>query len=1233
MHFEGRETFSLWRLAGLVLLAMAAPGSIAQTIQLIGGNRLTEAEAVDAVGNRGVVLRKTIDGFFEVRLRPGLDRIRFAEQMKQANIEFVFELSATRVDRQNLASLRRHIDYVKARNKVQATGPDYRKTPGIYAALEYYLSTRVGLDGTVDQDLIKRAVEHREQLPPASLGGGGHAPSASFSYIGPKNLDIPYQQFFGRAPLAGRVNGIAWSPSNANVIYLATAGGGVWRSSDQGKNWSFRSAGWQFLHTTGIAVHPTNENFVLAGTGDAYGFFGAQTMGIMRSTNSGSTWTQVGAAQFGNNIVSRIIYDPDNPNTVLALTMGANGDIWRSTDGGLTWTATDAPARSWQDIDFGTLSNGTRELWAVSGDGGTGGTIMRSTNGGRNWTAMTSPMGGAQERLDVACSKVTFGKVYLLSSEQDTMWRTQNSGTTWTNLDLPASTSFPKEQGNNPNYNWAQDEYDMHVTTAAYGNEENVWVGLITLAVSTDSGATWVNFSRSYDEDLGSRMHCDQHTFTPHPTYGYIGLAGCDGGVFRTQYYPGFLDSIASLNGTLYNHQFYHMSLHPTSYADRMMGGTQDNASPASRGNLASWKNLYAGDGSWSDFDPNDPNIHVTSSQRASVYRYTTASDTEPDRLEPEGGFASAEFIAPLIYAWDGTLLVGASNRVQRWIGDRDWTFSGTSMVGQPRVIAKQGISSARMYAGTSAGRVYRSDDHGHNWTRIDAAPLSVDAIGGIAVSWASSTDVLVGINRPTGGLFRCSNTLAASPVWTDVSSTGSLALPQTPVNAVVRDPYQNPIWYVGTDVGLFMTTDSGATWKNMNALGLPNVHVNALTVSKDKAYLYVATFGRGIWRIPLVNNTFNSFTLSSSEVYGDRSLIGTLQLATLAPAGGVRAVLSTASSYVTIPSEVWIPGNASSVSFTITTSQVFSSNKTAVIFANCMGQTRSATLTIKPYPTVASFVLTKTYLYGGSSTQGTATLSAAAPFVGSMTFTEDSPLVSVVSPITIAAGETSKVTVITTTSTASTRAVPITAAYKGTTRVATLSVFPVPVVTDLSFSPNPLLAGFSTTCTITLSVPAPITTTVVMTDDSPYIATSNRTIQAGNQTLSFLIYGSNPDSDVDVKVNAKVLEDPGNHVSATLTLWRSVLQSIAVSPNPIKGGEPGIGTISLNRPVTLNRVVQLGSENTSLVSVPAGVTVVAGNNAATFTVRTVRVTSTQNVVVGAQYLGQIVHTTVQLKP
>ncbi|MCC7434517.1 MAG: hypothetical protein IT363_07515 [Methanoregulaceae archaeon] len=1217
------------RSAWLLVAALSASVSVAQSNLLVGSQGATESSVQAAVGDQGKVLGKNDDGFFIVRLTRDTDRGLAIQKLKKANLEFVFNESATQVNRHNLYSLRQHIDYVTARHKVQATGPGYRTTPGYYAALEYYLSTRVGPDGTVDQDLIRRAVAQRDQLPPAYMGDPqGNAPSSSFSYVGPKGLDIPYQQYYGIAPLAGRVAGIGWSKTNPNVIYLATAGGGVWKSTDQGSNWSFRSSGWQYLHTSSVAVDPLNENNVLVGTGDYRGFFGAQTMGIKRSTNGGSTWTTVGAAQFGNNIVTKIVYHPTSTNIVIALTAGADGDIWRSTDGGVTWAATDAPAGNWDDCDFGPVSNGVRQFWAVGGNSTAGGRIARSVNQGGNWTIVADATSTSQSIMDVACSKNTFGKVYVLHPGNNTIFRTTNSGSSWTNLNLSTSGTFPNALGTNSLYNWSQDTYDLHVETALSGNTEFVYCGLITLAVSTDSGATWSDFGRSYQNN--SRLHNDQHCFTPHPTNGNIGMAGNDGGVYRILNFPGVLTSVTSMNNNLYNTQFYHMSVHPTNYANYIMGGTQDNASPASKANMNAWKNLYAGDGAWSDYQPSNPAVHITSSQRASVYRYTTDGDLTPDGISPNGGFGSANFIAPLTFAGSSTLLVGANNTAMRWTGGTSWA-SSTGFGSNARTFAVGTSNTARVYAGTNNGGVWRSDNTGSTWTQIDTT-LPNSAIGGIATSWTNSADVIVGINRPTGGLFRCSNTTAATPVWTSVSGTGVLALPETPINAVMRDPYQSSIWYVGTDIGAFMTTDSGATWRNMSNLGLSNVHVNAFAIPANKSYLYVATFGRGIWRIPLTNNTFNSFTTSLSQVYGGSSVSGTLTLASPAPAG-TRAILSETSPYASMPTGVTFSTNATSASFVISTSQVFSSNKIAYLYANLMGTTRSVALTIKPYPYVSSFVLAKSYLYGGASTTGTATISAPAPFTGSFTFSENSAFVSVVSPITIGAGQSSKVTTISTTKPATVQSVPITAAYKGTTRVATLVVYPHPVVASLTFTPNPLLGGNYSVCRITLNVPAPITTQIAMQDDSPYIATSTKTMQAGQQVLSFSVYGSNPPQDVNIAVQARVWEDTGQATNATLELLRSELTSIVVNPNPIPGGKLGVATIRINRAQPLKKGIMLFSDNPNVLTVPRSVTLPAGATAVNATVRTFKPAVSTNVVVSATYLSTTVRTTVVVTP
>jgi subtilisin-like proprotein convertase family protein len=122
--------------------------------------------------------------------------------------------------------------------------------------------------------------------------------------------------------------------------------------------------------------------------------------------------------------------------------------------------------------------------------------------------------------------------------------------------------------------------------------------------------------------------------------------------------------------------------------------------------------------------------------------------------------------------------------------------------------------------------------------------------------------------------LWRCSNTIAGVPVWTNISGTGSTALPSVPITSVARDPYESTRIYVGTDVGAFMTTNMGATWVSMTTLGLPAVGVQHMTFDANKQFLVLATYGRGIWRVPIVTAA-TKFSISGNIKQGTVNLSG----------------------------------------------------------------------------------------------------------------------------------------------------------------------------------------------------------------------------------------------------------------------------------------------------------------------------------------------------------------------
>lgn len=775
--------------------------------------------------------------------------------------------------------------------------------------------------------------------------------------------------------------------------------------------------------------------------------------------------------------------------------------------------------------------------------------------------------------------------------------------------------------------NWRQRNYDAYIETSLAGSTEMVYVGLLTLASSTDDGATWTDVTRSFRSD--ARMHTDHHCFTPHPTDGTVGLAGGDGGVFRVANAPNGTPTVTSLNGTLRTIQHYHVSLHPESHGTYMMAGSQDNATPASRGLLNTWSNLYGGDGGWSAFLPSDANVHFTTAQNANVFRYATSHAGLPTEIRPPTLDGTA-FIAPMVIANEGRVLVGAQRTVQRWSGSGSSWISATDFGATVRTLAVAPGNRNYVYAG-AAHEVVLSTNNGTNFGTF-RAPSNTGLVGAIAPGWLDERDVLVGYQRPTGGLYRCKNYIDNQP-WTDVAGVGATGLPASPINAVIRDPHQSDVWYVGMDVGAFMTTNGGQTWTNMNPLGLGNVHVTSFAIPPDKTYLYVATFGRGVWRIQLVNNQLTAFELDNDVVLGDRSVAATLRLSHPAPQG-TTVKLATASPYVTMPTSLDFPTGSTERTFTIQTSQVFSTIRTAILYATCMGQTRTVELTIVPYPHVASLTIPRNYMYGGTLQYATVSLSAPAPLVGSITLTDNSSFLAVQSPITIGVGETSKLTTISTSMPATMQTATITATYKGTSRTLTVYVYPMPAIKSVAMYPAPLVGGFVGTITVTLNKPAPITTEIAIGENSPYVTVpSPRTLQAGQTLVNIPVYSINPLQDETVNYTARIVGDTLPATQGSIQLSRSQLTGLSSSPNPISGGKKAVLTVTHNLPLPVSRVIALSSSNSSVASVPAGVTMLAGSSVATATVTTNHVTQTTSVTITASFNGTSRQTTVTVQP
>ncbi|MCS7301018.1 MAG: hypothetical protein NZ556_05640 [Fimbriimonadales bacterium] len=720
-------------------------------------------------------------------------------------------------------------------------GPEYLE------ALWDYLYVRAYPNDFVDWGAYLRAAEQRDLMAGAFLPASG---GARWEFVGPRNASPPYRTYFGTASVSGRVNAVAYDPVNPNVYYLGAPQGGVWKTADFGATWQPLTDYWQFLQVACIAIHPTNPNIIYVGTGDFQGWMRPFSQGVMRSTDGGQTWQSLGAAQFGNRCVSDILIDPENPNIITVCTgwgpyQRIAGNLWRSTDGGNTWTQVSSVSAIWSDLVMSArdTSTGVRYYYAVGH--GNPGRLLRSSNRGQTWTALTPPFSaGDQNALRVATSPNNPNRVYLFSGVDQQVWVSNDAGNTWTPMN-------PTVDGG-----YYQSWYDatMHIASDGAGNDV-LYLGLVDLVQWTQQFG-WRSIGQGFTDR--AIIHVDIHSMAINPRNSNELLIGTDGGVYRLTYTPSTgAVNITGLNATLGITQLYWAAFHPTD-PNRMMGGAQDNATPRANGNLNNWQCIVGGDGGYCAYNPSNPNIQYGSSQYLRIRR-TANNWSSFNNITPDYGSDRVAFIAPLtIHPAQPNWMLAGTNFLYRWNeATQSWTnrLGNQSLTnGRLRAIAGAPSNANIIYTGGDDGQVWMTTDGGDTWRQINAN-LPNRAVMDIAVHPTNPYKVYVALGGTgTPHLYRCDNTQAANPQWVNISGAGATALPDLHTNTVALDPAApDLVIYVGNDVGFFYTLDGGATWRNgTQPLGLPNVQVNTVRVVPATGYLMAATYGRGIWRIRL---------------------------------------------------------------------------------------------------------------------------------------------------------------------------------------------------------------------------------------------------------------------------------------------------------------------------------------------------------------------------------------------
>jgi photosystem II stability/assembly factor-like uncharacterized protein len=683
--------------------------------------------------------------------------------------------------------------------------------------------------------------------------------------IGP----VPGSGFWG----IGRVTQLDIHPTNGDSLIAGTAGGGVWRTDDAGLHWRPLMETQPTLTIGGVAFAASNAQVMYAASGEDGGGWNPAWpgVGVYRSANGGATWTLM--APVPSTRFSAVVVHPTQPNTVYA---AGNQGLHKSTDGGQTWIINPGLASLFDGpITDIVIAHDTpdRIYVGVANDG-----VYRSTTGGEvvggapAFTRLDGPnqlpSGGAAGWIKLAIGRNgASGSSFLaakLGPNGSRIFTTIDGGTVWTEqAQNVATVSFDE---------WAS------VIAVNPQDESRLYAGAAgQLKRSDDGGASWVS--------VATGIHPDQQDLVFNPNNpNQIYLAN-DGGVYQS------VDAGASwafASGNMRTTQLYDLDICQRD-ADVVGCGAQDNG-VYYRTVSGLWRHLPFGwDGTQAAVDPTDPAILYFSGQNGisngnlsrsidgglTVTALGTAglSGGSPwvtlIKLDPTDPIASPA-TSRVLFVCGFNQLFRSTDGGASWQRVNDAAGNPFTTEGTITALEFAPGDPSVLYLGTSSGALYRGTGGGGaaaSWTRIDTVGTEADAlfpntqIAAIGIDSNDKNHVWIGFagngvsftSRPEMilnplGISHAFKTTDGGTNWEDASGRfAPLHLPDVPTSAVAVDNLDRDVAYVGTDVGVFRSSDGGTTWTAFQE-GLARSPVTELRLHRNRRTLFAATMGRGVY-------------------------------------------------------------------------------------------------------------------------------------------------------------------------------------------------------------------------------------------------------------------------------------------------------------------------------------------------------------------------------------------------
>lgn len=743
--------------------------------------------------------------------------------------------------------------------------------------LRLYSEARTPPGGELRSELYLTAKQHIDTMPAVTLGNWGS---------------------LGPASIGGRTRSLLIHPTNPSIMYAGSVSGGIWKTTNGGASWVSLTDNQVLPFIGTMAFDPTNPNIIYAGTGESFAslFQGIRGMGILKTTDGGSTWTRLaGTITSDYYYVNKIRVSTANPLHVYAAT---STGIFRSLDGGNTWSQSMAAPPFNPPNSSGSSVPGCQDLAirtdmptdylfaaCVGGPSLPGGIWRNADSGGSGtWSSVESFMDVIRIGLALAPSNQSIiyavtavssngagvylnalGVVVRSTSNGDSgSWTTQTSNANPTLLNT-LLFNYPTYSCSGPTADVqkvGQGGYDMDIEVDPT-NPNNVWLGGIDVWRSSDGGANWgVAGFGDVETNVGG-IHADQHMIIFPPqwngTTNQTLYAVNDGGIWRTNnanapvvtgtnamcmlynqslgeyYYQGATILWTSLNSSYVTTQFYGGTVF--NGGGGYVGGTQDNGSilgDAVHG-PSNWTPVGGGDGGIWRIDPVDSSVFY--GETPDLTRFTLGGSIQTTISGNIGEPTPA--YGDYVLDPNNSLRLYVAGNSKLWRSDNQGTTFTATLSGALYIsaVAVAPSNSNNIVVGDQYGNIYTTS------TALSSTPATGWTSSKPRVGWVSAIAF-----HPTDPniVFAAYSTFDANPgdnhmyksvdagrSWTGIDSAGSTTgLPDLPINSILIDPLNPLTVYLGSDMGIFVSYDGGNTWGHDSG-SLPYTIVNALALDR----------------------------------------------------------------------------------------------------------------------------------------------------------------------------------------------------------------------------------------------------------------------------------------------------------------------------------------------------------------------------------------------------------------